>query len=125
LIVELKDYLNKTHIDSKSLAQILRQPEMTLTNVLKMKVARGDPEESLQTRLRREGSVQIRRGEQDIDGILNYIICKILLSIYNKKPGYYNYNRMMGVIECVKQELYRRVIGPYEDKKIKENGDII
>jgi len=89
------------------------------------KVSRGDPEESLQTRLRREGSVQIRRGEQDIDGILNYIICKILLSIYNKKPGYYNYNRMMGVIECVKQELYRRVIGPYEDKKIKENGDII
>lgn len=62
---------------------------------------------------------------KDVDGILNYIICNILLSVYNKKPGYYNYNRMMGVIECVKQELYRRVISPYEDKKIKENGDII
>lgn len=62
---------------------------------------------------------------KDVDGILNYIICNILLSVYNKKHGYANYNRMMGVIECIKQELYRRVISPYEDKKIKEHGDII
>lgn len=25
---------------------------------------------------------------------------------------------------CAKQEFYRRVLSPYEDKKIKENGDI-
>ncbi len=29
-----------------------------------------------------------------------------------------------GTIECVIQELYRTVVGPYEDLKAKENGDI-
>ncbi len=29
-----------------------------------------------------------------------------------------------GTIECVIQELYRTVVGPYEDLKIIENGDI-
>jgi hypothetical protein len=68
-----------------------------------------------------------KKGAQnaDIDGILNYTISKMLIEVYSKKPSYSNYNRMMGVIECVKQELYRRVVAPYEDKKIKENGDII
>ena len=30
----------------------------------------------------------------------------------------------VGTIECVIQELYRTVVGPYEDLKIKDNGDI-
>jgi hypothetical protein len=29
-----------------------------------------------------------------------------------------------GVLENIKQEFYRRVASPYEDKKILENGDI-
>jgi hypothetical protein len=29
-----------------------------------------------------------------------------------------------GVLENIKQEFYRRVASPYEDKKINENGDI-
>jgi hypothetical protein len=29
-----------------------------------------------------------------------------------------------GVLENIKQEYYRRVAEPYEDKKIIENGDI-
>jgi len=31
---------------------------------------------------------------------------------------------MIGVLECVKQEFYRRKVAPYEDIKIIENGDI-
>jgi len=30
----------------------------------------------------------------------------------------------VGVLECAKMELYRRVAAPYEDKKKEENGDV-
>jgi len=60
--------------------------------------------------------------EKDIDGNLDYIVTKILKAIY--QPKYFNYNRAIGVLECIKQEFYRRNIAPYEDKKIKENGDV-
>jgi len=59
---------------------------------------------------------------KNIDGNLNYCICQMLKELYT--PSYYNYNRMMGVITCVQQEVYRRLVAPYEDKKIKENGDV-
>lgn len=38
--------------------------------------------------------------------------------------SYHYYNEAMGVLECVKQELYRRLIAPHEDEKRKENGDV-
>ena len=31
---------------------------------------------------------------------------------------------LIGVLECAKLELYRRVAAPYEDDKIDENGDV-
>lgn len=57
------------------------------------------------------------------DGAINYIVSKVLLGVY--EPRYFNFNRAMGVLECIKQEFYRRFIARYEDGKIKENGDII
>jgi len=39
-------------------------------------------------------------------------------------PKYKRYNKAMGVLECIKQEFYRRVISKYEDQKIEENGDV-
>jgi len=59
-------------------------------------------------------------------GHLNYIITKIILQWLNDytKPVYKDYNEIIGVLECVKQEFYRRKVVPYEDEKIKENGDI-
>lgn len=59
---------------------------------------------------------------EEIDGELNYFISSILNRVY--KPKYFNYNRAMGLLESIKQEFYRRKIAPYEDKKIKEHGDI-
>lgn len=56
------------------------------------------------------------------DGELNFLITSILKRTYS--PKYFNYNRMMGVLECIKQEAYRKIIAPYEDKKIEENGDV-
>jgi hypothetical protein len=46
----------------------------------------------------------------------------ILKELY--KPSYYNYNRAIGVLESIKLEYYRREVAAYENKKIKENGDI-
>lgn len=34
------------------------------------------------------------------------------------------FNDITGAFECAKQEFYRRVVVPYEDKKMKENGDV-
>jgi len=55
-------------------------------------------------------------------GELNYLITMILKHTYPK--GYADYNALVGVLESVKLELYRKVIAPYEDIKIKENGDV-
>jgi broad-specificity NMP kinase len=38
--------------------------------------------------------------------------------------NYTNVNSVMGVLSCVSAELYRRLAAPYEDRKIKENGDV-
>jgi len=57
-----------------------------------------------------------------VDGNINYCISTMLKELYS--PSYFNYNRMAGVIACVQQEVYRRIVAPYEDKKIKENGDV-
>lgn len=58
-------------------------------------------------------------------GELNYVITK-LIDQYLKEEGlrYANINEVIGVLECAKLELYRRIAGPYEDKKIISNGDV-
>ena len=59
---------------------------------------------------------------EEQDGALNYTITRIIKKIYPIR--YRHLNRALGVLTAVTQELYRRVIGPYEDEKIKENGDV-
>ena len=58
-------------------------------------------------------------------GSLNYQIT-ILVDEFLKQNGvnYTNLNAAIGVLECAKLELYSRVEAPYEDKKMKENGDV-
>ena len=59
-------------------------------------------------------------------GELNYILFKIILQyIRDKRECYQIYNDVIGVLGCIKQELYRRFISKYEDLKIKQNGDIV
>jgi hypothetical protein len=60
-------------------------------------------------------------------GVLNYTISMIvneLLKLNLPNPSYAHINKVIGVLECVKLELYRRVAGPYEDEMIEKNGDI-
>ncbi len=59
-------------------------------------------------------------------GELNYLVTK-LIDDYLQSGGtlrYAHINEVVGVLECAKQELYRRVAVPYEDKKIRESGDV-
>lgn len=58
---------------------------------------------------------------EKVDGEINYIVTKVLKKLYPLK--YYHINRAMGVLECIKQEYYRRVAAGYEDQKARENGD--
>ena len=58
-------------------------------------------------------------------GELNYLITRICdIYVQVKGKNYANLNEVIGVIECVKQEYYRRVAAPYEDGKIAQNGDV-
>lgn len=57
-------------------------------------------------------------------GNLNYLITKLCLQRLGTQPRYVDFNEVIGVLECAKQELYRRMVAPYEDKKAKENGDV-
>lgn len=63
----------------------------------------------------------------DTTGELNYCITKLIHNILEKNPlivSYDVFNQMMGVVECVKLELYREVIAKYEDNKKALNGSV-
>ena len=71
--------------------------------------------------------VDILKDYDQKSGPLNYTITKLLLKTYDipEKQSYTIYNEIMGVLSCVQAEFYRRFIAPYEDLKIKENGDVV
>lgn len=58
-------------------------------------------------------------------GELNYLFT-VIAHDYIKRKGlkYQTLNEVIGVLECCKQELYRQIAAPYEDKKKQENGSI-
>lgn len=57
-------------------------------------------------------------------GELNYLISSLIWSIFDNNKSYSKANELIGVLECVKQEFYRRQLSPYEDKCIERNGDL-
>jgi len=69
--------------------------------------------------LRRQNSVPQTAGE------LNYMITSAIDKyILGDRMSYSLINEAIGVLECAKLELYRRVAVPYEDKKLDDNGDV-
>ena len=75
--------------------------------------------QEMRDRLKEEPIVPANEGE------MNCVITDLLddyLSAYGL--NYANVNGLVGVLECAKLELYRRIAAPYEDEKIKENGDV-
>jgi len=58
-------------------------------------------------------------------GELNYCITRLAVDYLDGHDmNYYTINEIIGVLECAKQEFYRRMAAPYEDVKIAENGDV-
>jgi hypothetical protein len=57
-------------------------------------------------------------------GQLNYLITTIIEDQVFGNESYTKFNEIIGVLECVKQEFYRRVVIPYEEKKKEQNGDV-
>ena len=59
-------------------------------------------------------------------GELNYLISRLVDSYLASKGAlrYAHINEVIGVLECAKLELYRRLAAPYEDGKLKERGDV-
>jgi len=62
-------------------------------------------------------------------GELNFAITKVVLGFLERRAAaghisYHALNEVVGVLECVKQELYRRVVVPYEEEKKEANGDV-
>lgn len=58
-------------------------------------------------------------------GDINFLVSSLLkkyIEIHGE--NYENYNSLVGVLECIKLELYRRKISPYEDVKMRDNGDV-
>lgn len=56
------------------------------------------------------------------NGDLNYILyafCK-----RHVKPSYNNYKNFCGELRQCATEIERRLLGPYEDEKISENGGV-
>lgn len=57
-----------------------------------------------------------------IDGELNYILYRFIKE--TTEPGYNRYKNAIGELECCKLEIYRRLVGPYEDEAKLRNGDV-
>lgn len=57
-------------------------------------------------------------------GELNYVFSKICWELFDTDPCYNTANSILGVLEAVKQEFYRRKVAGYEEEKIQENGDL-
>jgi len=59
------------------------------------------------------------------NGTLNYFLVKLMLARRKQETESYTfYKNFLGELECAKLEIYRRYVAPYEEKKIKENGDV-
>jgi len=58
-------------------------------------------------------------------GELNYVLTRAIDSYLRRKGlSYANLNEAIGVLECAKLELYRRVVAEYENAKLLENQDV-
>ena len=58
-------------------------------------------------------------------GTINYILSKAIWLTFEKMPSYNNAREIKSVFYDIIHEFNRRKVDKYEDKKLKENGDII
>lgn len=72
-----------------------------------------------------EEGIKILSKEIETSGDFNYVITKLMHDQVKKKGlCYETLNNLIGALTCASIEFSRRVVAPYEDLKIKENGDV-
>ena len=64
------------------------------------------------------------QGFPENPGELNYMFTVIAKQYMGDHESYQRYNDVIGALEACKLELYRRMVAPYEDVKILQNGDV-
>lgn len=57
-------------------------------------------------------------------GEFNYVITKLLLAVWDVRHSYSTAAHLVGILDTVKAEFYRRAVVPYEEKKKEDNGDV-
>jgi len=58
-------------------------------------------------------------------GDLNFVITSICHEYLTRMgKDYIHLNEIVGVLECAKQEFYRKIAVPYEEAKEEENGPV-
>ena len=63
---------------------------------------------------------------KNMAGALNYLNFKIVKKwIEKNEKRYWIFALIVGTLVCCILEIYRRLIAPYENQKIKENGDVV
>jgi len=63
------------------------------------------------------------------DGVWNYVITSLIgrwFAAFGERnlAKYEDYEKVIGLLESIKLEFYRRLMASYEDKKCLENGDV-
>lgn len=72
-----------------------------------------------------ERSDNLRVQKPDNIGALNFLVTTLVVEYLQRKGlKYENWAAVRGMLEDVGDETRRRLINPYEDKKIKLNGDV-
>jgi hypothetical protein len=61
----------------------------------------------------------------ELTGVIrNYLQYRLNDHPLKTENNYNDYNDVIGALESCKLEFYRRVVVPYEKRKMKENGDV-
>ncbi len=72
-----------------------------------------------------DNALKVLAGEVNSEGELNYCIYKLsMLLIERIGESYSNLSMCSSAMEHAKLEWYRKMLVPYEEEKIRENGDI-
>lgn len=63
----------------------------------------------------------------NMEGNINYTVSRLLMMVYGDRDStrYADINDAIGLLECIKQEYYRKVAAPYEDQKEHDNGAVV
>jgi hypothetical protein len=61
----------------------------------------------------------------DNGGDMNFAFCTIVDEFIRQKGlRYQNISDIIGALDGAKAEFQRRIVGPYEDQKLAENGEV-